>query len=164
MSDQQAELNSAIAEVKSAIAAEIAEIKTIIEGIQPGKPLDLSELSQLKAVVAGMSNAVSPSTPAEGKHNVSLGFRSTGEESFNASIIDNNCDEEQAIALKGLYDAAVAAGQAQAPGGASFESTLYFSDNGVSTSVSFDNELQKAAADKAVGESIVALASAQLGQ
>jgi hypothetical protein len=114
MANQQEQLNALVAELKTQIADERAEVLDAIEAIDTSKPLDLSGVEALKEEIENIFNKV---PPAPGKHNITLGFRSTGDEVMSATITDNNCDDEQAARLRAIFDTAVVAGQAQASGG-----------------------------------------------
>lgn len=99
-----------------------------------------------------------------GTHTVKLGFRAEGSETMTLDLVNDGCDQAQVDRLRGVYDAAAAAGAAKAPGGEAFSSTLYVNVDGVQQTVTLGSEAQVAAAQVAALTTLLGIAQAQLAK
>lgn len=147
-------------EILQAITAERAQYLAKIEEVLASAS-NVSEADKGEILTA-IRSIVPDTAPAAGRHNVSLGASSTGEETMLISLVNNNVDDDRAALLRSVYDAATAAAAAQAPAGASFASTISITTDGQSESLSIGSEAQKAAADVEICRAFLAQAEAQL--
>lgn len=146
-------------EILAAIAAEREQYLVKIEEVLSKQGISDADAAEIIAAIKGI---VPDSGPAEGKKNVTSGFIAEGDEYFSVQLNNRNVSEERAALLKGMHEGAVLAGNSQAPGGATFTSTVYFDDGGGRVSQTYTNGKQKAAYDVVVLESLIAEAKGQL--
>lgn len=151
---------SAKAEILQAIAAERDQYLAAIEAALSKQGISDADKADILTAVRGI---VPDATPAEGKHNVRLSASTSGNEEMILSLVNNGADDAQAAALRALFDGVLAAAEvAPADKGPSVTTTFSFSDNGETVPGVATTLLQKAYADRYLGQAIVAIAEAQI--